>query len=540
MQDNVVRYIRPLLFSAIVSHIDWDNETLVQRHFASATSSLFRQDDIRFRGQLTQPAYSRPVSLSIPINDDPQELGEAAIALEGLYQFRQYGNWDFDGGTQLLESLGNCLDKWSEHVVGQLKLVNGEGVGWDPSEAAVELLAVGVAMSGASACTPTEWLNALFGEWPEESSGLSNEWKLLYGLVLKEQSKLREIARARTSGTKGGQLGAFINPSKFLPTIQTIIGCWELSQQPPDLLGSRRDEYADLGRLYSKVKAELPIVAKAEWTLNMDWTKEWYQNVPEGLSGQEVVDKVRVLLDMASTNGVGFNIQLKNSVEEALSELETVQLEDALAKATKLRIKEEPLQQLSNLGSDQIGDARSTVKRLLPVMQTLLNQLEAEVSNRIRNIGQDAKDLHGQQSQIKASLSQLSSDLGVIGGPHATMIERMDQLSQDIQLLSNTQVAQGQVERYRTRAEELSNLSQGLMVPTRLVELFRRKTMNFLVPGTEARELRTLIDELIARYEADHESILHPDRTWRYSPGIVWGNWLSRSTTTSVTPGGPI
>ena len=97
------------------------------------------------------------------------------------------------------------------------------------------------------------------------------------------------------------------------------------------------------------------------------------------------------------------------------------------------------------------------------------------------------------------------------------MIERMDQLSQDIQLLSSSLVARDQVERYRTRVEELSNLSQGLMVPTKLVELFRQKSMKFLVPGTEAQELRTLLDELIAMYEADHQSILSPDRTWRYS-----------------------
>ena len=406
MQDGLLNYIRPLLFDAVISHIDWDNEGLVQTHFVGSTTGSFRRDSISFRRQLTQPA-NRAVSLRIPISDEREELREASIAIEGLYQFRQFGNWSFQGGTQSLESLGNCLDQWSEYIVQQMKALTAGDEKWDPSVAAVELLAVGAALAGSPSRTPAESLNALFDQWPQQAFAQSPDWQRLYQLILRDQPKLRDIARARGSGTKGGQRGAFIDPSKFLPTIRRVSRRWELLEKPPG--------NDDLARLYASVKSELPTVAKSEWVLRTDWLEEWRQHVPEGVTRTEVVEKVRALLNVALDNGVGFGSQLKSSVENALAELERVQLEDALRTAYRLRNQTDPLRLLRELGRDRGGNARAAVKRFLPAVRNLLDQLDAEVSNRISNIDQSAKDLQGYQSQIKVALVQLAGDIDAIG-----------------------------------------------------------------------------------------------------------------------------
>ena len=406
LQDGLLNYIRRLLFDAIISHVDWDNEGLVQAHFVRSTTGSFRRDSISFRGQLTQPA-NRAVSLRIPISDEREELREAAIAIEGLYQFRQFGNWSFQGGTQSLESLGNCLDQWSEYAVQQLKALTVGDDKWDHSVAAVELLAVGAALAGSPSRTPTESLNALFDQWPQQAFAQSPDWQRLYQSILRGQSMLRDIARARGSGTKGGQRGAFIDPSKFLPTLRRVSRRWELLEKPPG--------NDDLARLYASVKSELPTVARAEWVLRTDWLEEWRQHVPEGVTRTEVVEKVRALLNVALDNGVGFGGQLKSSVENALADLERVQLEDALRTASRLRNQTDPVRLLRELGRDRGGNARDAVKRFLPAVRTLLDQLDAEVSNRISNIDQSAKDLQGYQSQIKVALVQLAGDIDAIG-----------------------------------------------------------------------------------------------------------------------------
>ena len=356
---------------------------------------------------MTQPAI-RAVSLRIPISDEREELREAAIAIEGLHQFRQFGNWSFQGGTQSLESLGNCLDQWSEYIVQQLKTLTVGDEKWDSSVAAVELLAVGAALAGSPSRTPAESLNALFDQWPQQAFAQSPDWQRLYQSILRDQSKLRDIALARGSGTKGGQRGAFIDPSKFLPTLRRVSRRWELLEKPPS--------NDDLARLYARVKSELPTVAKAEWVLRTDWVEEWRQHVPEGVTRTEVVEKVRALLNFALENGVGFGSQLlQSSVENALADLERVQLEGALRDASRLRNQTDPVRLLRELGRDRGGNARAAVKQFLPAVRNLLDQLDAAVSNRIGNIDQSAKDLQGYQSQIKVALVQLAGDIDAIG-----------------------------------------------------------------------------------------------------------------------------
>ena len=421
MQDGLMNYVRPLLFTAITSHIDWDNEAFVQNQFSSTSSGSFRQDSISFLAQLTQPAL-RPVNLKIPMKEGHQELAEAAIAIEGLYRFRQHGNWDFPYGPRLLESLANCLDEWSNHVVQQMRCLQEFDGNWDTTAAAVEMLAVGAALAGRPprrSATLIDWLNALFEEWPHEIPAQSPEWLSLYRSVRSEQTRLKNLALARASGTKGGQRGAFIDPTKLLPPLRRVRRRWELIQRPPDGTTNRRDDYGALARLHTKISSELTVAAKSEWSQRTDWVTEWRNSVPEGPQRKEVVDTVRELMNLAIDTGVGFSPRVRNSIESALVDLEGVQLDDALRFAATLQENEEPVVQLPELGRNRGGNARVAVRKFLPAVHELLSQLEASVASRMAQFDQSGKDLQGHQTQIKKALHQLSCNLETIGGGDA-------------------------------------------------------------------------------------------------------------------------
>ena len=421
MQENLAADLRKQLFEAVVSHINWDQEGLVQTQFARATGTNFRRNSISFQRQQTQ-AIPSAVTLRIPAGDGEKELSEAAMAFEGLYQFHQQGTWNFPDGSRLLEVLANCLEQWSEHVLEQLKRLPGTNAEWDPAASAVEMLAVGAALGGrpaqASATLP-DILNALFEEWPKDIPAQSLEWRDLYQLVFKEQAKLRDLALAKASGTKGGRQGAFVDPSKLLPPLRRVRRGWELAHSPPEGIANRQDDYGALARLHNRVASQLAAAAKTEWLRKTDWAEEWRKVVPEGIGRREVVDALKELLGLVASQGIGFDNRVGAAIHSSMAELETVQLDDALRSAASLRGAEEPVKELPALGRERGANAITAAARFVPAVNEFLIQIEASVANRLEHLDQGGKDLQEHQAQIKESLRKLSHDLGVIGGEDA-------------------------------------------------------------------------------------------------------------------------
>ena len=417
MQDDLLNYIRPMVFDAITSRIDWDNESLVQGFFSRASGGAFRRDSIFFDGQLTQ-RRRRAVNLAIPAVSGQNERTQAAIALEGLYLFGQHGDWTFSNGQRLMVTLANCLDGWCADVVDQMKNLQQSSETWDPTSAAIEMLAVGAALAGrpaSASASVSECVDALFEEWPNEISAQSPEWRRLYDSVHKQQSLLKDLALATSSGTKGGQRGGFIDPGKVLPTFRRCRRRWNLTQNPPTGIASQGDEYSQLADVYRRVASELERVASAEWRLRTDWLADWYKVVPEDASRKQIVDSVRNLLELAIGNGIGFSARAMSSMDSALSSLETVQLDEAVKVASSFVGVEEPITKLTDLGRNRGGNSRDAVREFLPAVDELVKQLEASVEAGIANIGQGDLATRERKSQINEALLRLSSDLNAIG-----------------------------------------------------------------------------------------------------------------------------
>ena len=95
------------------------------------------------------------------------------------------------------------------------------------------------------------------------------------------------------------------------------------------------------------------------------------------------------------------------------------------------------------------------------------------------------------------------------------LFERVKNLSQQIQQLANSQVTEDESIGFRTRAEELSNPSAAIAVPTRRLELFRTKGIQVELSVQKARALKSTIDEMARQYDTEPRSILTPDANWR-------------------------
>ena len=366
-------------------------------------------------------AQQRSVTFTIPASDEPQELTEAAIALEGLYQFSRQGNWDFPGGQDLFAVYANCLERWSEEVLRRIETYSRMRGEWDITSAAVEMLTVGAAMAGKApnrAADDVGWLNALFTDWPKELPDRTRQWQGLYNALTNYLTPLRNTVRASTSGTKGGQRGQFVDPNALIPTIKRVRRRWQLSNSPPEGALNGPDQLGRFATLYNRIRTELPTVAAAEWRQSTEWATDWHDKIGADANGEEAIIEIRALMALALEHGIAFNATVKQTMETALDDLEVSRLDSALTRARRLLETNDPLRSLSTLGRWRGSQASVAVKRMLPAFTQMLDQLEVSVANRESTSGAVANELRANQAKIENSLVDLVSGLKVMEGSY--------------------------------------------------------------------------------------------------------------------------
>ena len=104
----------------------------------------------------------------------------------------------------------------------------------------------------------------------------------------------------------------------------------------------------------------------------------------------------------------------------------------------------------------------------------------------------------------------------------ATLTDWMDQLTLEMQSLSNSQLQQAQVEKFNTRATELRDVAQLMMICAARAASFRGQGIEIQERFAEADALKSPIVEIAAEFAQDPLSILEPDPNWHHStqPGL--------------------
>lgn len=420
MPQDLAEYLRDPIYQALESYLDWDAAGLERATFARRGGGApFRARNIAFANQTTQAPTG--IVLNVPTEpSDAEELRLSAIALEGLVQYQQHRHWRFAGGQQALVALAECLPRWGAAVQEQiLRLPDAQG-GWDPVGSAVEVLAIGAVLGGRlpasnSAPKATDLLNALFDAWPDEAPVQSSEWKQLYRRIRDRRTELQGIVTAWATGPKGGQAGAFLNPTKVLPPLRKLARSWTPSALPPEEASGRRDEYGGLARLHAELRESLPRAAHAELQRKRAWLAEVRRRIPEGTRRLDVVGALLDVRNAVTTHALPCRQPVLRQFDEALEPFRRVHLDNALEAVERLRDVRDALDALPQLARDRT-QAVAAADSFLPAAALLLDEVESALTvKRMSVVETVGEGLQRDRERVKTSLTVLDQVLGQMG-----------------------------------------------------------------------------------------------------------------------------
>ena len=189
-----------------------------------------------------------------------------------------------------------------------------------------------------------------------------------------------------------------------------------MSGSPTEGLKDQPGTYGRLALLADRIRAGLSTVADVEWHQSTDWAAEWNDKFGTEISGQRAVEEIRGLMDLALNSGIQYNLTDKQTLEVALADLDSGQLDEMLRRASRLLERGEPLRWLHVLGRGRQNVAGTAVGRLIPALSRILGQLETSVANRAATSGSVESELRENQARIEASLRNMISGLKVMEG----------------------------------------------------------------------------------------------------------------------------
>jgi hypothetical protein len=222
LSSKTANDLRPLVFEALEKYIDWDDWGLARTAFfgRTAKSAAFRQRDIAFQEQATQPSAGR-YSLLIPKQwSDEAERSRVTLALQGLLQAKTAGDWAFPDGLEKLACLSECLRDWSKELLRQFRQSGVDENGQDLAATAFELRATLQILLNPQLGAGSNQEILVAGLVPGSGATADFATPELNTLVTeldRHQMDLHDRINSRYSAQKGGDAGGFMDTARLLP-----------------------------------------------------------------------------------------------------------------------------------------------------------------------------------------------------------------------------------------------------------------------------------------------------------------------------------
>jgi hypothetical protein len=399
--------LRDLVYAAVAGYVDWDAEGLQQSWAASKSGSTpFRARSVIFQGQTSNPRSQ--VILRIPRGSDQAELRQAAIAIEGLWQFQRTGVWSFPDADLKLISLRRCLDDWARAVISQLRetvLRDGN----DLIDQAVTILSIGIGLAGGledDRPSIAKLSNAIFEAWPSESPAESETWRRLYREIRRSRDSLAALVRAWASGGKGGQVGAFLDGARIARATSAIRVGWHVDQvQPTDGDGA----YA-IPRLLSRITQDLPVAVEEE----LGRIREWIALVDRhsaDASGKALQAAIASTRKAVSDAGLQVSKASLDALDQSLENFGPIQYDRGIDAARRLLSEREAASALPSIASARLHKTMDTTAQLLLTADRYLDQVEASIATREGNQEQRSADVDRNRRRIDGALDRLVTAL---------------------------------------------------------------------------------------------------------------------------------
>jgi len=264
LDQVLARELRQFLHAAVVAHIDWNDELLLQSDDSVGRSGkFFRLSSINIenaRGGGVRP--SSAVTIDLPAS------AQSAALLRGAVLYQHHGHWTFDRGDERLRRLTARLDVWARDVTATVRAGGGREGTWDLVAAATELLAFTARvldLPGAHSHKNADLAAALLTEVTAAPARRNSAWdRLAEACASDSRRKVRDALLARIGARQGQGRPYAIDITALVPAITTVKRTWTLTP-PPD------EAPTEFKRLYTDVQRRLDQAIAGELTRLQAW-----------------------------------------------------------------------------------------------------------------------------------------------------------------------------------------------------------------------------------------------------------------------------
>ena len=289
--------LRRFLHAAVVAHIDWNDELLLQSDdsVGPRTGKFFRQSSIDIGN--ARGGGPRPVSAT---TIDLPASAESAALLRSVVLYQHHGHWAFERGDERLRRLNARLDVWAREVAATVRAGGSHEGTWDLVSAATELLvftARVLDLPGAHSQLTADLASALLTNATVESPRRNSAWdKLTDACASDNRRKVRDALLGRIGARQGQGRPYAIDITALVPAITAIKRTWTLTSPPDEAPNEFKRLYSDVqGRLDQAITAELARL------------RAWHERVTAALevdgSPADIADTVTRAVEVAVASG---------------------------------------------------------------------------------------------------------------------------------------------------------------------------------------------------------------------------------------------
>jgi len=351
LPDTIQQKIREFVYPGVCERIEWDNEMLLQGSFANNTKA-FKQRNVQVYSPKVKGKglHHSGIELILPLNpNDEKEFRETAIAFRGILLYSHYQHWNFTDGDRHLQAYAKCLDRWSNYILDQIRLLPA-GTDWTPVPATVELLAITSQIQGQPTNTIEELINSLFVTNSQPNySKYSQSWQDLYAFLDVSKNELINILKSYIGCTKGSvSTFQMIDTATILPTLKSIRKTW---QPQNDLPATLNGEYKILQKVRQKIDQLLLPASQEEYQRQLAIYQSLVAEFGENVKKKEVISKVKEAMQKAKDAGV-FSQVNADDLEKVITQFDKTNFDIYVNSMKKIELEKDPYKLLPYLSQD--------------------------------------------------------------------------------------------------------------------------------------------------------------------------------------------
>lgn len=408
LSQAVAQELRPKLFAAIDTRIDWDAALILRSH---VVGKLFKQRNITFANAATA-VQVKGIELCLPLNSE--DIGDTTIALQALLLYNHHQHWQFPDGAKYFRIYARKLEEWSQHVLQVVpKCSTKSGAEGDPVPAVVELLAISGRMAGCTTTSLEDLVNAVFTTLEKvDVTSRSGTWQKLFNSLKKHQPKLREILESRIPCTKGGSSRLqIIDTVQLVGPLKAVVSTWKPQVDVSDV--SADSPFDAISKARKDVDELLEQAVWEERDRHLAVYQRVLEELGENFSQKLVVEALQQAVNQAREVGVARGVNL-NDLTMVMEEFQKANLKAYINNLQRLQDMNEVATLLPLLSSLRERPLE-VITKFLDTARKFVNKSQEAVQNRLADVrttgGGELEDLYQVIERSLEELQQLTSEI---------------------------------------------------------------------------------------------------------------------------------